>query len=320
MNTIGFLISTKENEKRRALLPEDIHKIKNKSKLFFEEGYGEEAGILDEEYIEKGANVVTRDEVFRQDIICDPKIGDANYISKLSEKQTIFGWIHAVQNKKITDTIIEKKLTAIAWEDMYYHNRHVFWRNNELAGEIAVLHAFSLYGKLPYECSVAVIGRGNTATGAMKMLTSLGASVTVYDRKTEKLLQKEIDKYDVIVNGVLWDTSRKDHIIYKEDLKKIKKPAMIIDISCDLAGAVETCIPTTIDNPVYFTEGVLHYVVDHTPSLISYSVNKVLSKEVSYYLDDLIEGKIIENTTLNNATIIKDGKILDQRIIQYQNR
>lgn len=320
MKTIGFLISTKENESRRALLPEHIMKIKNKEFLYLEKGYGVALGHSDEEYKNAGANIVSKNDVIKKDIICDPKIGDANYLLNLNEGQTIFGWIHAVQNKDITDSILDKKLTAIAWEDMYEKGRHVFWRNNELAGEAAVMHAFTLYGKVPYECNVALIGRGNTARGAYKTLSSLGANVNVYDRRTEKLLREEIENYDVIVNGILWDVYRKDHIIYRDDLIRMKKPALIIDISCDRAGGIETSIPTTIENPVYNVDGVLHYVVDHTPALISYSVTKSLGDELIKYIDDIIEDKVEGNEVIKNATAIKHGEIIDKRIVDYQQR
>jgi N5-(carboxyethyl)ornithine synthase len=320
MKSVGFLMSTKENEKRRALLPKHILSIKNRSNLYFESGYGEVLGHSDEEYTFAGANVVSRTEVLEKDIICDPKIGDAEYLKELKSGQTIFGWVHAVQNKDITDSILDKNLTAIAWEDMFYKGRHVFWRNNELAGEAAVMHAFTLYGKLPYDCKVALIGRGNIARGAYRILSSLGAEITVYDRRTEDLLRDEIGNFDIIVNGVLWDVYRKDHIIYKEDLSKMKKPAMIIDISCDRAGGIETSIPTTITNPTYFVDGVLHYVVDHTPALISYSVTQELGYELVKFIDILIEEKEETTETLRNAIIIKKGDIIDHRINDYQNR
>lgn len=320
MKTIGFLISTKKNEKRRALLPEHISKIKNKDYLYFQEGYGESIGHSDSEYELAGAHIASKKEIMNKDVICDPKVGDSDYLSELKENQTIFGWVHAVQNKKITDSIVNKKLTAIAWEDMYEKGRHVFWRNNELAGEVAIMHAFTLYGKVPYECNVALIGKGNIARGAYKILSSLGANVNVYDRKTEKLLREEIENYDVIVNGVLWDIYRKDHIIYRDDLIKMKKPALIIDISCDRAGGIETSIPTTIDNPVYKIDGVLHYVVDHTPALISYSVTKSLGDELINYIDYIVEDKIGENEVIKNAIIINNGNIIDKRILDYQQR
>lgn len=222
MKTVGFPISTKENEKRRAIIPQDISKISHPELLFIERGYGDVLGISDEEYRNAGAQIVSRDKVLEKDIICDPKVGDADYLDNLSN-QTIFGWIHAVQNRGITEKLIKGKLTAYAWEGMFEKGRHVFWRNNELAGEAAVLHAFQCYGRMPYETNVAVIGRGNTARGAIKILNMLGANVVQYDRRTEALLREEIGKFDVIVNCVLWDVMRKDHIICREDLKKAKK-------------------------------------------------------------------------------------------------
>lgn len=320
MKNIGLMISTKENEKRRALLPKHIAKIKNKKNLFFESGYGAFFGHADQEYIDAGANVVSMEEALSKDVICDPKIGDATYLDKLHNGQTIFGWIHAVQNRSITDQIIAKEISAIAWEDMYEGNRHVFWRSNELAGEAAIMHAFTLYGKLVYECKVALIGRGNVARGAYRILSCMGASINTYDRKTENLLRPELEKYDVIVNGVLWDLYRKDHILYRTDLQKLRKPAMIVDISCDRKGAIETSRPTTIENPVYHIDGVLHYAVDHTPALIGYSVTDCLGEELIKYLDDVIEGHADENNILNRATCIRSGVIIDQRINDFQNR
>lgn len=144
MKTIGFVIPVKENEKRRVLLPKDIEKIKKKDYLFFEKGYGEILGISDSEYEKAGCNVVSFEKALEQDIICDPKIGDANYLNKLKEKQTIFGWIHAIKNRELTDLLLDKKITAIAFEDMFYKNRHIFYKNNILAGEAACYNLCTL--------------------------------------------------------------------------------------------------------------------------------------------------------------------------------
>jgi len=71
---------------------------------------------------------------------------------------------------------------------------------------------------------------------------------------------------DVIINCILWDKTRKDHLIYREDLKLMKTSAMIIDVACDDEGAVETCRSTTHDDPIYYEEGIMHYCVDNIPS------------------------------------------------------
>lgn len=317
MKSIGFPISHKENENRRALMPEDIANISHPEELYFEKGYGDVLGLCDDDYLKAGAHVVSREEVLKKDIICDPKIGDAEYLDCLYN-QTVFGWVHAVQNRDITDKLINNRLTAFAWEDMFADGRHTFWHNNELAGEAAVMHAFMCYGKMPYETNVAVIGNGNTARGATKILYMLGATVMQYSKFTEELLRKEISNYDVIVNCVLWDTARKDHIISRSDLKRMKKGSMIIDVSCDRNGGIETCIPTGFDNPTYYEEGVLHYAVDHTPSLFYKTFTKNNSKTICEFVDELINENI--GSCLKNALIVKEGKIIDQRINQFQQR
>ncbi len=318
MKTIGFIISHKENENRRALIPSDLKKVKNTNYVYIETGYGNVLGYTDDDYLKYGVHICSREEVLRQNILCDPKIGDAEYLSNLQNGQIIFGWIHAVQNKDITDKIIQSKATAIAWEDMYYKGKHIFWRNNEIAGEAAIMHAYSLHGIFPYDTKVAILGNGNVARGAYRILVSLGAEVVQYSRRTESLLREEIGMYDVIVNAILWDTTRKDHIIYREDLSKMKKNSLIIDISCDKNGGIETSIPTTIKQPIYYTDDVAHYVVDHTPSLFYKTISKNLSCICVEYIDNLIEEQ--PNQILSDALAIKNGIIIDNRIKIFQNR
>lgn len=320
IRTVGFPLNCKKNEQRQALIFNDIAKMKNKDKLYFEKGYGESFGISDKELQNIGVNIVSREEALEQDIICDPKAGDGDYIKELKDGQLIFGWIHAVQNEKLTDIFLSKHLTGIAWEDMYEKGRHVFWRNNEIAGEAAIMQAFSCYGKMPYDTKVAVLGRGNVARGAYKILVGLGANVTVYDRRTEHLFRKEVGKYDVLVNGITWDVSRSDHILYKETLKEMKKDSMIIDVSCDEGLGIETSKPTTIDNPTYRVHGVLHYVVDHTPSIFYKTASKSISAEVAKYLPLIMEGKETKNEVLRKATIIDNGRIYDHKILENQDR
>ena len=107
MKRIGFPISNTENERRRALIPSDINNIIHKEYIYVECGYGEVLGYTDNDYINAGIKVVSKEDVLKCEIICDPKIGDAEYLDTLNH-QTIFGWIHAVQNRDITDKLIEK--------------------------------------------------------------------------------------------------------------------------------------------------------------------------------------------------------------------
>ncbi len=318
MKTIGFPISHKENENRRAMLPEDIRNVEHPECLFFEKGFGEVLGLTDADYERTGANVCTRSEVLEKDIVCDPKIGDGDYLEELHRGQTIFGWIHATQNRDITDKIVGSGLTAYAWEKMYDMGRHVFWFNNELAGEAAVLHAFQCFGRLPFGLDVAVLGNGNTAKGAVRVLNMLGARVIQYGRKTERLFREELGKYDAIVNCILWDVRRKDHIVYRDDLKRMKRNAMIIDVSCDRAGGIESSVPTTIDHPTYLVDGIMHYAVDHTPSLFYKTFSYANSAVIAPYINQLILEK--NDPVLEDSCIIRNGEIVDREIIEYQQR
>lgn len=318
MKSVGFPISSKENENRRAIVPEDIRKLSSPGRVYIESGFGSALGVADSDYEDAGAKICSHEDAIQQDIVCDPKVGDADYLDRMSCGQTIFGWVHATQNRDITDKIVKSKLTAYAWEKMFEKGRHVFWFNNELAGEAAVINGFQCYGKLPYGLEVAVIGNGNTARGACRVLNMLGAHVMQYNRKQEALLREELYKYDVIVNCVLWDVTRKDHIIYKNDLKKMKRDAMIIDVSCDRCGGIETCIPTTIDKPVYSMDGVLHYAVDHTPSFFYKTFSYNNSKIIVPYIEQLMSEEI--GNALAACLIIKEGSIVDPEIIIYQNR
>lgn len=84
MKTIGFPISHKENENRRAIIPEHIIYMEHPENLFFQKGYGEVLGIDDDMYVKCGCHICTREECLNRDIICDPKIGDAEYLNVLN--------------------------------------------------------------------------------------------------------------------------------------------------------------------------------------------------------------------------------------------
>lgn len=319
MRSMGLVISKKSGEKRRALLPVDIAKnINNANQLFVERGYGETVDVTDEEYAAVGCKIVSREEALACDIICDVKLGDADYLDLIEDNKILFGWAHAVQNVNFTSNVIEHNQTVIAWEEMYEDGRYILYRNREVAGEAAVMHAFRYYGKMPYDARVAILGNGQTAKGAMRVLHGLGADIDVYSRKHETLFKKKMYEYDVLINCVMWDTNRTDRIIYKDDLKKLKKGAMIIDVSCDPYLEIETSHPTTIDNPVYDVDGIIHYAVDNTPAMYHKTVTKILSENLSKYVDQLLCGKY--GDTVNNAIVIDNGHIKSENILKFRQK
>ena len=199
---------------------------------------------------------------------------------------------------------------------MFDRGRHIFWFNNELAGEAAVINAFQCYGMLPFGLKCAVLGNGNTARVAVRVLNMLGASVIQYNRHTEQLFRDELGEYDAIVNCVLWDIHRKDHIIYTSDLTRMKRNALIIDVSCDHDGAIQSSHPTSIDNPTFFVSGIMHYAVDHTPSIFYKTFSYENSAIILPYLIQFMEER--SSCILDDSKIIDNGRIIDEEIIRYQ--
>ena len=321
MKTMGLIISHKNGEQRRAILPEDAKKLRHPGQLYFETGYGLSVGASDEEYIAAGCHVVSREEAMACDIIADVKLGDADYLENIAPGKLMFGWAHTVQNIDFTSAMLNAGHTVIAWEEIFEDGRYIFYRNREVAGEAAVLHAFRYCGRMPYDSRVAILGNGQTAKGAMRILHGLGATVDVYGRRQEQLFRKKMYEYDVLVNCVMWDTSREDRIIYKEDLKNFRPGTMIIDVSCDPELEIETSRPTTIEDPVYTVDGVIHYAVDNTPGMFPITVTKVLSQGIGRYIDIVLESEFEDYPeNLKKAVVIKDGSIRDERIRAFREK
>ena len=151
MKTMGFLISHKNGEQRRALLPEQIANLNYPGQLYFETGYGLSVGVPDEKYEACGCHVVSRAVAMKCDIIADVKLGDADYLDQIEGKKILFGWAHTVQSVDFTSNILERGHTVVAWEEIFEDGRYIFYRNREVAGEAAVLHAFRYSGLAPIQ-------------------------------------------------------------------------------------------------------------------------------------------------------------------------
>lgn len=309
MQRVGYLVSHKNNERRRALLPQDLTDIEHRARLVVESGYGEVLGFSDMDYRVAGVTVAERKAVLGCDVLVDVKLGDADYLHEIAHGKTLVGWAHLAQKTAFADAVSEGRHTVIAWENLFEKGRYIFYRNRELAGETAILHAFTHYGRMPADCRAAIVGNGKTAHGAYRALCGLGAKVDVFPRKLESLFRELMTQYDVLVNCVLWDTRRTDRLIYREDLRRLKRGCMIVDVSCDESLEIETSRPTTFDDPVYTVDGVLHYAVDNTPAMAYKTVSEIVSKQFAPYVDDLVTGQYRPN--LEAAVAARGGAPLD---------
>ena len=192
--TVGVIgKSKKENEKRVPIHPEHIKRIPKKirKQITFEEGYGERFGMDDAGIANlTTGQVATREQIIKDfDCVILPK-PLAEDLGEIREGAIVWGWPHCVQQKEITQMAIDRKLTLIAWEEMFTWNHlghkgmHIFYRNNEMAGYAGVNHAISVagivgnYGK---PRKAVVLSFGSVSRGAIYALQGQGFSdITVY--------------------------------------------------------------------------------------------------------------------------------------------
>ncbi len=195
--TVGVIgKSLKENEKRVAIHPEHIERIPKelRKQITFEEGYGLRFGVDDNTLAKlTSGRVASGEEILKSfDCVLMPK-PLAKDLSQVREGSIVWGWPHCVQQKKITQVSIERKLTLIAWEEMFTWSRtgeknmHIFYKNNEIAGYAGVNHALSLigvagnYGK---SLKAVVLSFGSVSRGAVYALQGQGfQDITVYTNR-----------------------------------------------------------------------------------------------------------------------------------------
>lgn len=177
--------SRKPDERRLPIHPAHFERIDEdlRASMIVEHGYGSRFGVGDEELEPLVGGILDRDEIIaRSDVVLLPK-PQASDVNELRDGQTLWGWPHCVQDRKITQLAIDKSLTLIAWEAMNHWQSdggfglHVFHKNNELAGYCSVMHALQLCGSTGdygRRLSAVVIGFGATARGAVTALNALG--------------------------------------------------------------------------------------------------------------------------------------------------
>lgn len=361
MNIAIIGTSRKENEKRLPIHPRHIAWIPEevRSHLFFERNYGLSFGMPDEDIRALTGNPLqTRKKLLNSYpaiLITKPVIED---FEEFQDGALVWGWLHSVQQRYITQVGIDKKLTLIAWENMYHTGSreliHVFNRNNEMAGYCGVQHALQIVGIDGHygpKRKVAVISFGSVSRGAIHALLSHGfCDITVYAQRPSRLISNQIpgilyeqfvkaesSQYeivrldgshqyltdelttaDIIVNGILQNPMDPIVFIDEDDVSRFTKPCLAIDVSCSRGMGFSFAYPTTFANPIMDLGNIKYYGVDHTPTLLWDSATWEISKAILPYLPYVVQEA--ENQDLKDALDIKEGEILNRDILIYQNR
>lgn len=293
---IGVPKEIKAQEGRVALMPEHVRTLVEAGhQVLVEVGAGVLSDVDDATYRAAGAELVEGAAALFADselIVKVKEILPAEY-DYLRRDHILLTNIHSALNRELTDRLLAIGLTGFAAEETHENGSP----NSPLAGEIGAFEGVRLclaphggsgrhfmrhYGADPLHA--VVIGLGGVGQGAVRTLLRLGCAVTALDISSVARFRTELawpdselttgtvdalpdllGDVDLIVNCVLWDKSRSDHLITRDDLARLKRTTVIADISCDEAGAIETTRPTTWAEPIYVEAGITHFCVDNIP-------------------------------------------------------
>lgn len=355
---IGLCKEIKNNEGRVALTPiEVIGLTDQKIDVLVEKDAGNLSGFTNQDYISAGATIISnKEELFHSsNILVKVKELLEDEYDLLNDGQVIFGFFHLTSNKKLTDLFLKRNITSIDYE--YFRDPKTMKRTitmSPVAGRLGVLLGFqSLYsiyggkGLLPMgvpgvePIQVAVLGAGDAGLGAIHTCLGLSCRTTIMETNVRKLQELEnlfanqasymisnraniielLKRSDVIINCVYWDKLRKDHLIYRDDLKLMKKGSLIIDISCDVNGAVETCRATHHDDPCYRVDDIIHYCVDNIPGAVPQTSSKYLAAQsFPYILKTALDHRsYISDSSIKTAILTHAGKLRNKLVAEKWN-
>ena len=360
--------SRKTDERRIPIHPEHLVRLSEeiRRQLIFEEGYGTPFGISDSELANQSGGVATRHELLANlgnVILAKPVLAD---FEELREGGILWGYPHCVQQRQHTQAAIDRKQTLIAFEDMFVWGptgqigRHTFYKNNELAGYCAVIHALQLKGidgHYGNQRKVIIFSFGAVSRGAIYALKARGfRDITICIQRpdqwireevldceyiriregnesearmlvvehdgTEKPLADLIKQSDIIVNGTLQEPDHPLDFITEDEISSLKPGCLIIDVSCDEGMGFFFAKPTSFKDPMFKVGTVDYYAVDHTPSYLWESASRSISAALVVHLPDVLAGYEgwQQSETIRQAINIDAGVIKKTNIISFQNR
>jgi alanine dehydrogenase len=321
---IGIPKERRPFEFRVGLSPAGVQILtQNNHKVYIEHEAGIGAGFKDAEYEQSGGTIVfSPEEVFgRADLllkIARPTEEEMEWIRPGSALAGILSLPSANQQK--IDILLKRKITAIAYEQICESDGSlpVLSPFSQIGGAMAVEIAARLLqnpqggrgvllGGIPgvAPAEVVILGAGVLGTYAARSFAGVGAHVTVLDKNipalqkisqynnnivtllsTERNIQRTCEYADVLLGAVLVPGSRAPILVTREMVKKMKSRSVIIDMSIDEGGCVETSHPTTHDQPIFIEENVIHYCVPNTPGVVARTaVHSFVNVAMPYILE-----------------------------------
>lgn len=328
----GILKDIKEGENRVISTPMEVRSlVADGHTVLAQHDCGKGSGFPDEMYLAAGAEVVeTAQEVYlRSDMVAKVKEFEPSEWPMIRENQILLGCIHPAGHPEEVTALLDSKCIAFTAEDTHRYGSP----NCEAAGKQGAL--FGLESMLTINggkgkfvggfagapgMNVLILGGGIVGQGALSVLYALGANVTVMDINvgilrtlsdkyfqkintmfcTKEAIASVLPQTDMVMNCVKWPKQRKDYLIDKEMLKLMEPGSVLVDISNDDPGAIESTHETYHDNPRYVVNGVVHYCVSNIPGAVAHSTTVSYAATMLPFIQSVLNDGVVK-------TCIRDG-------------
>lgn len=358
---IGVPKEIKNRENRVGLVPSGVRALIGKGhRVLVEKGAGLGSGISDEVYQRAGASIVpTASDVWAADMVMKVKEPLSSEFELLRPGQILFTYLHLAAEKKLTEVLVEKKVTGIAYETIQEQDLSLplLRPMSEVAGRMsAQVGAFYLQsswgstqsgkgillggvpGVMPGK--VVVLGGGVAGSHAAKVALGMGAVVTIIDQDAKRLeylehifagrvltlmsnidnIEESVSKADLLIGSVLLPGAKAPKLVSRQTVASMSPGSVVVDIAVDQGGCVETCRPTSHENPTFMDEGVIHYCVTNMPGAVSRTSTYALTNVTLRYALE-IANKGPEEAGRNSLPIKKgfntyQGKVVHEAVAQ----
>ncbi|HET9010454.1 MAG TPA: alanine dehydrogenase [Gemmatimonadaceae bacterium] len=348
---IGVPKEIKTNENRIALVPAGAEALVAAGhSVQVEKGAGEGSGFSDELYLAAGATIAPDAATVwkNADMIMKVKEPIEREWPHMRRGQTIFTYFHFAADEKLTRAHMDSGATCIAYETVELPSRELplLTPMSEVAGRMAVQEGAKyleklyggrgvLLGGVPgvAPAKVVVLGGGIVGINAAKIAAGMGAAVVVVDISLERLrylsdvmpanvqlihsnrhnILEQIEVADLVVGAVLIPGAKAPKLVRREDLKRMRPGAVIVDVAIDQGGCIETIKATTHENPTYVIDGIIHYGVANMPGGVPRTSTLALTNATLPYALQLAN-KGWRRAVRENAALLKGVNVVDGKV------
>ncbi|MFT2011487.1 alanine dehydrogenase [Pontibacter sp. 13R65] len=358
---IGIPKEIKNNENRVGATPAGVSElVRHGHTVNVQATAGEGSGFSDEEYQLAGATILpTIESVYASaDMIIKVKEPIEPEYSLIKEGQLLFTYFHFASYEPLTHAMIERKAICLAYETVTKADKSLplLVPMSEVAGRMAIQEGAKylekplkgrgiLLGGVPgvRPAKVMILGGGVVGTNAAKIAAGMGADVTILDTNLQRLrylddimpanvntfmsnkynIRDLLPTHDLIVGAVLIPGAKAPHLITRDMLKLMRPGTVLVDVAVDQGGCIETCKPTTHEDPTYIIDDIVHYCVANMPGAVPYTSTLALTNATLPYAIELAnkgwQKACTENQELKTGLNVVHGKIVFQGVAEAFN-